>query len=69
MGQQEGRGEAGEHACYYRPLSGATSATRRRIRDRSSWKDVKVRRRSLYVEKSVDAGTQWVVLEPNDEIL
>src|SRR5581483_3632044 len=30
------------------------------------WKYVNVRRLFLYVEKSIDKGTQWVVFEPND---
>jgi hypothetical protein len=33
------------------------------------WKYVNVRRLFLYVEESVDEGTQWVVFEPNDEPL
>ncbi|HEY7425685.1 MAG TPA: phage tail sheath subtilisin-like domain-containing protein [Gemmataceae bacterium] len=33
------------------------------------WKYVNVRRLFLYVEKSIDHGTQWVVFEPNDEPL
>lgn len=31
------------------------------------WKYVNVRRLFIYVEESVDEGTQWVVFEPNDE--
>jgi phage tail sheath protein FI len=33
------------------------------------WKYVNVRRLFLYLEKSIDHGTQWVVFEPNDEPL
>lgn len=33
------------------------------------WKYVNVRRLFLYVEESIDEGTQWVVFEPNDEPL
>jgi phage tail sheath protein FI len=33
----------------------------------SDWKYVPVRRLGLYVEHSVDRGTQWAVFEPNDE--
>ena len=33
----------------------------------SSWKYVNVRRLFIYVEESIDEGTQWVVFEPNDE--
>ena len=33
----------------------------------SEWKYVPVRRLCLYVEHSIDRGTQWAVSEPNDE--
>jgi phage tail sheath protein FI len=33
------------------------------------WKYVNVRRLFLFIEESVDEGTQWVVFEPNDEKL
>jgi hypothetical protein len=33
------------------------------------WRYVNVRRLFLYVEKSINDGTQWVVFEPNDEKL
>jgi uncharacterized protein len=39
-------------------------------RTRSSdplWKYVNVRRLFIFLEKSIDEGTQWVVFEPNDE--
>jgi hypothetical protein len=32
------------------------------------WKYVNVRRLFIFVEQSIDRGTQWVVFEPNDEI-
>ena len=35
----------------------------------SLWKYVNVRRLFIYVEKSIEKGTQWVVFEPNDEKL
>lgn len=35
----------------------------------SDWKYVPVRRLFIYVEQSIDYGTQWVVFEPNDEPL
>jgi phage tail sheath protein FI len=34
-----------------------------------SWKYINVRRIFIYVEASIDRGTQWVVFEPNDEPL
>jgi hypothetical protein len=30
------------------------------------WKYINVRRLFIYVEKSIQQGTQWVVFEPND---
>jgi phage tail sheath protein FI len=33
------------------------------------WKYINVRRLFLYIEESIDEGTQWVVFEPNDEKL
>jgi uncharacterized protein len=33
------------------------------------WKYINVRRLFLFVEESIDEGTQWVVFEPNDEPL
>ena len=35
----------------------------------ASWRYVPVRRLFLYVEESIDDGTQWVVFEPNDYTL
>ncbi|MFI9586784.1 phage tail sheath family protein [Streptomyces sp. NPDC052236] len=35
----------------------------------SSWKYINVRRLFLFLEESIDEGTQWVVFEPNDEAL
>lgn len=35
----------------------------------SLWKYVNVRRLFLYLEESIEEGTQWVVFEPNDERL
>lgn len=37
--------------------------------DDPSWKYVNVRRLFMYVEESIDEGTQWVVFENNDEDL
>jgi phage tail sheath protein FI len=41
----------------------------RTISSDSSWKYINVRRLFIYVEESIDEGTQWVVFEPNDEPL
>ena len=34
-----------------------------------SWKYINVRRLFLFIEQSIDDGTQWVVFEPNDQDL
>lgn len=35
----------------------------------SEWKYIPVRRTALFIEESLYRGTQWVVFEPNDELL
>ncbi len=35
----------------------------------SLWKYVNVRRLVLFLEETIEEGTQWVVFEPNDEKL
>ena len=35
----------------------------------SDWKYVSIRRLGLFIEASIDEGTQWAVFEPNDEPL
>lgn len=37
------------------------------ITSASPWKYINVRRLFIYIEESIDEGTQWVVFEPNDE--
>jgi uncharacterized protein len=39
----------------------------RNLTDDTEWRYVNVRRLFLYLENSIDAGTQWVVFEPNAE--
>ena len=41
----------------------------RTLSDNSLWKYINVRRLFIYVEESIERGTQWVVFEPNDEKL
>lgn len=41
----------------------------RTISSDSLWKYINVRRLFIYLEKSIEQGTQWVVFEPNDEKL
>jgi uncharacterized protein len=35
----------------------------------SQWKYINVRRLFIYIEQSIERGTQWVVFEPNDQAL
>jgi uncharacterized protein len=35
----------------------------------SLWKYINVRRLFIFLERSIDQGTQWVVFEPNDDQL
>lgn len=35
----------------------------------AEWKYINVRRLFLFLEESIDQGTQWVVFEPNDKVL
>jgi phage tail sheath protein FI len=41
----------------------------RTISSNQDWKYVNVRRLFIYLEHSIDLGTQWVVFEPNNEAL
>lgn len=41
----------------------------RTVTSNSLWKYINVRRLFLYLEESIEKGTQWVVFEPNDEKL
>jgi phage tail sheath protein FI len=45
-----------------RTLAGADTAA-------SEWKYIPVRRLALFLEESIDRGTQWAIFEPNDEKL
>ncbi|HZH31978.1 MAG TPA: phage tail sheath C-terminal domain-containing protein [Pyrinomonadaceae bacterium] len=41
----------------------------RTMSSNGEWKYINVRRLFLFIEESIDEGTQWVVFEPNDEPL
>lgn len=51
------------------PESGIVVWGARTIASDPEWKYVNVRRLFLFLEESIDEGTQWVVFEPNDPIL
>ncbi|GAA2229969.1 phage tail sheath family protein [Streptomyces amakusaensis] len=59
----------GINALRFFPGLGQRVWGARTLSSDSSWKYINVRRLFLYLEESIDEGTQWVVFEPNDEAL
>jgi uncharacterized protein len=59
----------GINALRFFPGRGNRVWGARTISSDSSWKYVNVRRLFIFVERSIDEGTQWVVFEPNYEPL
>jgi Bacteriophage tail sheath protein len=59
----------GINALRFFPGRGNRVWGARTLSSDGSWKYVNVRRIFIYVEASIDRGTQWVVFEPNDEPL
>jgi phage tail sheath protein FI len=57
------------NALRYFPGRGNRVWGARVITSDSAWKYINVRRLFIYIEQSIDHGTQWVVFEPNDEPL
>jgi len=51
------------------PNRGITVGGARTLSSDSLWKYVNVRRLFIFLEKSIENGTQWVVFEPNNEKL
>ena len=54
--------------CASSRAAATASGARARYVGRA-WKYINVRRLFIFVEESIDEGTQWVVFEPNDEPL
>jgi phage tail sheath protein FI len=59
----------GINALRFFPDRGYRVWGARTLSSDSSWKYINVRRIFIFVEASIDQGTQWVVFEPNDEPL
>jgi phage tail sheath protein FI len=59
----------GINALRFFPGRGSRVWGARTLSSDPSWRYVNVRRIFIYVEASIDRGTQWVVFEPNDEPL
>jgi phage tail sheath protein FI len=57
----------GINALRFFPNRGTRVWGARTLSSDGSWKYINVRRIFIYVEESIDEGTQWVVFEPNDE--
>lgn len=59
----------GINAIRFFPGLGQRVWGARTLSSDTSWKYVNVRRLFLFLEESIEEGTQWVVFEPNDEAL
>ena len=59
----------GINAIRYFPGRGIRVWGARTLSSNPLWKYVNVRRLFIFLEHSIDEGTQWVVFEPNDERL
>jgi phage tail sheath protein FI len=57
----------GINALRFFPNRGTRVWGARTVSSDGSWRYINVRRIFIFVERSIDVGTQWVVFEPNDE--
>ncbi len=57
----------GINALRWFPNRGTRVWGARTLSSDGAWKYINVRRIFIFVERSIDVGTQWVVFEPNDE--
>ena len=67
--QQEVLNPLGENCLRYFPGRGYRVWGGRTASSDPEWKYVNVRRYFIYLEASIDRGTQWAVFEPNGEAL
>src|SRR5260370_34925734 len=67
--EQDVLNPVGINPLRFFPNRGSRVWGARTVSSDSSWKYINVRRLFIYVEHSIDNGTQWVVFEPNDEPL
>ena len=67
--QQDVLNPKGINALRFFPGAGQRVWGARTLSSDTSWKYINVRRLFLFLEESIDEGTQWVVFEPNDESL
>ena len=59
----------GVNVIRYFPGRGILVWGARTLSTNTLWKYINVRRLFIYIEKSIEKGTQWVVFEPNNERL
>lgn len=64
--QQDFLNPRGVNALRYFPGRGNLVWGARTTSPDPDWKYINVRRLFIFIEKSIDQGTQWVVFEPND---
>jgi phage tail sheath protein FI len=67
--EQELLNPIGINALRFFPDRGNRVWGARTLSSLSTWKYINVKRLFIFVEASIDVGTQWVVFEPNDEPL
>ncbi|HEY7160460.1 MAG TPA: phage tail sheath C-terminal domain-containing protein [Acidobacteriota bacterium] len=67
--QTETLSDQGVNAIRLFPGRGIVLWGARTLSTNSEWKYVNVRRLMIFIENSIEKGTQWVVFEPNNEIL
>jgi uncharacterized protein len=68
-GEQETLNPKGINVIRNFPDAGLVVWGVRTVSADPEWKYVNVRRLFLFLEESIDEGTQWVVFEPNDPVL
>jgi phage tail sheath protein FI len=68
-GEQDMLNPRGVNCLRVFPARGLRVWGARTCSTNSLWKYINVRRLFLFIEESIDEGTQWVVFEPNDEKL
>ncbi|MFV1950667.1 MAG: phage tail sheath subtilisin-like domain-containing protein [Nitrospinota bacterium] len=68
-GEHDTLNNPGINVIRFFPGSGICVWGTRTMSDDPEWKYLNVRRLFLFLEESIDEGTQWVVFEPNDPSL
>lgn len=69
FGEQEGLNPLGINCIRKLPDRGIRVWGARTLSSDPEWKYVNIRRYFIYLESSIDRGTQWAVFEPNGEAL